>query len=158
MVQREREEVPVFQGCPVLSCKTSLWDRNFRILLTYFHPWTLNRQHESAEVPYVGNLVSMYADAEGGRDGELPWEVAYRKWIAGNVSCQYMVRKVSNFWRTFCARQAQGEEAAVHSDASDTPVKALEPKCVASMKQRRVAWKGCGGKSVAVLRKNSKVI
>ena len=132
MVQREREEVPVFQGCPVLSCKTSLWERNFRILLTYFHPWTLQRQHESAEVPYVANLVSMYIGTEGGMEGTSVWEAAYRKWVAGHVSCQYMVRKIYNFWRTFCARQGTSEEVAVHSDASDTPVKALGPQCNAT--------------------------
>jgi hypothetical protein len=58
MVYQESPRAPVFQGCSMLKTKKGDEERNARILLAYFRPWTLGEFTTSEHVPPVSRLRS----------------------------------------------------------------------------------------------------
>ena len=125
MVQRDIPLVPVFQDCPVVSSKPSLNEKNYRLVMTYFHPWTLQEDAACGKVPFVSNLAALYAPDH--KDEMSLWSTAYRRWVKGHILCRHVARIIRNFWRTFFIRHARGDEVPMASDVSDTPLEVSGP-------------------------------
>ena len=56
LVRNERPTVPSFCKAPMPDRKNGNEERNARIVMTYFHPFTLQTDVENPEVPHVSRL------------------------------------------------------------------------------------------------------
>lgn len=56
MVPLRRPVVPVFGGCPMPEHRAGNTERNARIILSYFRPWTLDGASAMAHVPHASAL------------------------------------------------------------------------------------------------------
>ena len=67
---------PQFKGCPLPKHTSDAGERNSRITMVYFHPWTLNTAfNDEQHVPLLSNL----------KKGFDTWEAALTYWLDGHV-------------------------------------------------------------------------
>ena len=95
---------PSFAHCPMPRRGVDEKDRNASILLTYFHPFTLNPDNADGDVPFLGNLC----------EAGLTWNESLLKWFDGRVACQETKRYVDNFLAV--TRTRPDDEAGERSD------------------------------------------
>ena len=88
LVRNERPTVPSFCKAPMPDRKNGNEERNARIVMTYFHPFTLQRDAENPEVPYVSRLR---------RQAET-WQEALLVWLEGNVLTHEARNTIQNFF------------------------------------------------------------
>ncbi len=79
-------------------------ERNAALIMSYFHPFTLNPDFGSEEVPFLGNLCA----------AGLSWQASLRHWFDGRVLCEETKRYVNNFLAVTRARPCDDEDG--HSD------------------------------------------
>ena len=88
LVRNERPTVPSFCKAPMPDRKNGNEERNARIVMTYFHPFTLQKDAENPEVPYVSRLR---------RQAET-WQEALLVWLEGNVLTHEARNTIQNFF------------------------------------------------------------
>ena len=81
-------------------------ERSARILMTYFHPFTLRPNDASNNVPHVCNL----------RQQHESWQDAVVDWFDGKVLCQEAKRYIDNFLCVTRARPGDAEDEDHNSD------------------------------------------
>lgn len=86
--RRLRPRAPHFKGCPLPKHAPGSTERNAKITMTYFHPWTLRDTIWSDE--YVPTLEQL-------RQGCDTWEAALSVWLDGNIISEESRRYVGNF-------------------------------------------------------------
>ena len=57
MVCRSHPVAPTFSGCPMPRGAAGSDEKNAKLLMTYFHPWTLIQTQHCEHVPYVERLL-----------------------------------------------------------------------------------------------------
>ena len=75
LVLNERPKVPSFCKAPMPDRKRHDQERNARIVMTYFHPWTLQEELHIFDVPHVSCLRRQHES----------WEQTLLVWLNGNV-------------------------------------------------------------------------
>ena len=75
LVRNERPLVPSFRHAPMPDRRSGNKDRNARIVMTYFHPFTLQKNVDLPDLPHASSL----------RRGEEGWGYALLKWLEGNI-------------------------------------------------------------------------
>ena len=110
-VRNRRPMQPSFVHCPMPRRGQDFAERHAALIMTYFHPFTLDPTRETEHVPYLGNLTR----------GHQTWEDAMTSWFDGRVLCEEARRYISNFLVVSRARPETGIEEEVRSDdqASD---------------------------------------
>ena len=85
-------------------------ERSARILLTYFHPWTLQSQNAVAHVPHVQELGQRNA-----------WASTCNEWLEGGILTEEMRRVITHFNSVTSLRPKSAEGVAGDSedDVSD---------------------------------------
>ena len=84
--RRKRPVVPCFgAGAPVPSQQAKSSERNCRIIMTHFHPWTMRKEDADAVVSHAAALKD--ADA---------WEASMVSWFRQGVASQMQQRFVYN--------------------------------------------------------------
>ena len=104
--RRPRPVDPSFIHCPMPRRGAGEQERNAAIILTYFHPFTLNQACATEHVPFLGHLCSVNGS----------WHQTLLHWLDGHILCEEARRHVSNFLVVSRARpdgDASGDE---HSD------------------------------------------
>ena len=81
--------VPVFEACPMPKHQSSQVERNARIVMTYFHPWTLNED--------VGRQFPDVPHARALRRGSVLWAEGLESWWEGGLLCDESRQYVCNF-------------------------------------------------------------
>ena len=109
--KNRRPKAPSFVGAPLPHHRPGEADRAAMIVMTYFRPWTLRKEDESAEVVYVGNM----------RPSGTSWQEALTEWCDGNVSCAETKRYLDNFLSVHRVRPQNDDLDDAHSSdmASD---------------------------------------
>ena len=79
-------------------------ERNAALILTYFHPFTLNVAAATDEVPFLGCLCK----------AGMSWHDTMLHWFNGHVGCGETKRYIDNFFAV--TRTRPEEEAAGNSD------------------------------------------
>eukprot|EP00959_Pyramimonas_sp_CCMP1952_P237706 4967242-Pyramimonas_sp.AAC.1 len=81
-------------------------ERSARVVMTYFHPWTLR--------PDVADQYVVFA---GGLRGEAPsWDAAIVEWLGGGVRAKEAARYVGNLLGVYRVRPRDAGEAEERSD------------------------------------------
>ena len=78
---------PSFAQCPMPRRGDGEQERTAALIMTYFHPWTLNEEVATPNVPYLGNLCSP----------GLSWHASMLQWFNGNVLSQETKRYIDKF-------------------------------------------------------------
>ena len=76
-----------FKGCPLPKHQGGSSERNAKITMLYFHPWTLQDAGSDEHVPRLENL----------KETAETWDAALRYWLDGRIISQESKRYVSNF-------------------------------------------------------------
>ena len=88
LVRNERPTVPSFCKAPMPDRKNGNEERNARIVMTYFHPFTLHQDFKNPDVPHVSCL----------RGEEETWEKSLLVWLEGNVLTHEARNIIQNFF------------------------------------------------------------
>ena len=88
LVRNERPKVPSFCKAPMPDRKNGNEERNARIVMTYFHPFTLQEDVKNPDVPHVSCL----------RREEESWEKSLMAWLDGNVLTHEARNAIQNFF------------------------------------------------------------
>ena len=105
VIQRNiRPKDPTFSACPMPRRGNDQEERNAALMLTYFHPFTLNAEVATDEVPFLGGLCK----------AGMSWHDTMLHWFNGRVSCGETKRYIDNFFAV--TRTRPEEEAAANSD------------------------------------------
>ena len=91
-------------------------NRNAAIILTYFHPFTLNPDMADEHVPFLGNLC---------QSGKT-WHESLLHWFDGHVLCAETKRYLDNFLAVTRARPEDEEEAHSDDELSDEEILAAQ--------------------------------
>ena len=83
--RRKRPIAPRFGGCPTPRHGPNTNERNAQIVLTYFHPWTLQEHSSDTDVPFAGKLRADFPS----------WQDALTWWLDGHILCEESKRYVS---------------------------------------------------------------
>ena len=81
-------------------------ERNAALIVTYLHPFTLNNDIATDEVPFLGNLCK----------AGMSWNDSMLHWFNGRVSCQETKRYVHN---SFAVTRTRPEEEAAENSVDD---------------------------------------
>ena len=128
-----RPVVPVFEGCPMPKQRAGNSERNARIMLAYFHPWTLEKNAEIPHVPHVAELLG----------GAGTWTEAFNAWLAGRILTQDAARTVTNFMCVSRLRPSDDhdETGGNSEDFMDDEELFLAPTDLAEALQTRIGGK-----------------
>ena len=89
-------------------------ERNAFLAMTYFHPWTLGREHASETVPHVADLAQ-------GRS----WSEAFENWLQFGQACKEQRQYLQNFLNVTRIRPGDlvedDSEEEVEHDADEAP-------------------------------------
>ena len=107
--RRRRPVAPTFWGSPLPRRGRSTADRNACIIMTYFHPWTLQESRHDDHIPYAGALR---------KDSET-WEGALRVWLDGNILCEESKRYIGNFMSVYRVRPGNDDDDAASENSAD---------------------------------------
>ena len=88
LVRNERPLVPSFCKAPMPNRNSGSEERNARIVMTYFHPFTMQKDIHIEDVPHVSAL-------RGEHEG---WEQALLTWLSGNVLTHEARNIIQNFF------------------------------------------------------------
>ncbi len=88
-------------------------ERSARIVLTYFHPWTLVQAWASQHVPHVAQL--------GGEERGL-WTQSCNAWLQGQILTEEVRRLVTNFASVTSVRPQERDVEAANSQGEDSDV------------------------------------
>ena len=88
LVRNERPKVPSFCKAPMPDRKNDNEERNARIVMTYFHPFTLQKDKENFDVPHVSKL----------RKQEETWQKSLLICLDGNVLTHETRNIIQNFF------------------------------------------------------------
>ena len=92
LVRNERPNIPSFCTASMPDRKNGKEERHTRIVMTYFHPFTLQQDLTNPDVPHVSRL----------RGEEETWEKSLLVWLEGNVFIHEVRNMIQNFF--FVAR------------------------------------------------------
>ena len=106
LVRRRRPVAPSFFGSPIPKAKPGEMERTARLIMSYFHPWTLRESDADEHVPFAGNLR---------KSGES-WDNALRTWLDGRVLTKESARHVGNFMSVYRVRPRDSTEEMQASD------------------------------------------
>ena len=110
VLQRNRRpRDPTFAGCPMPRRGADEQERNAALIMTYFHPFTLNPDLCSEHVPFLGNLCV------AGKS----WHESMRHWFDGRLLCEETKRYVNNFLAVTRTRPDEEEDARSEDKFSD---------------------------------------
>ena len=84
-------------------------ERNAALIMTYFHPFTLNPDLCSEHVPFLGNLCV------AGKS----WHDSLRHWFDGRLLCEETKRYVNNFLAVTRTRPEEEEDVRSEEQFSD---------------------------------------
>ena len=101
-------DVPFMHGCPMPGGFRRGADRSARILLAYFHPWTLASSCVVEHVPHVRDL--------GQRN---TWAMRCNEWLQGGILTEEMRRIVTNFASVTSLRPQEGAAGESEEEVSD---------------------------------------
>ena len=107
--RNKRPRDPSFQFCPMPRRGKGERERNAALIMTYFHPFTLNPEHADGDVPFLGNLCMP----------GLTWHDSMLRWFDGRVACQETKRYLHNFMSVTRARPEEHEEEHSEDQLSD---------------------------------------
>ena len=105
IARRDKPIAPVFHGCPMPRPTRTGDARTPRILMAYFHPWTLVREWAGDYVPHVTELC-----------GAGNWNDACTTWLHGHILTEEMRRVVTHFLSTTRVRPRDRDVEAAQSD------------------------------------------
>ena len=100
MRRRRRPKVPSFAGAPVPKHCKGEEERSATLVMTYFHPWTLQQQHGDDFVPWAGSL----------RRQDESWQDSLKGWLDGNVLCLEAAYLVNNFLCVYRVRPMDDDD------------------------------------------------
>ena len=111
LVRNRRPKDPSFMHCPMPRRGVDTEERNAAIVLTYFHPFTLDPDRADQHVPFIGHLCK----------GHPTWHAAMKSYFAGKVLCEESRRHLTNFLVVTRARPDMDASGEAGSDdlASD---------------------------------------
>ena len=95
---------PTFAHCPMPRRGADQQERNAALIMTYFHPFTLDPSASTDHVPFLGSLCKAGAT----------WHESLLRWFDGRVLSHESKRYVDNFLAVTRARP--DDEADEHSD------------------------------------------
>ena len=109
--RNRRPKAPTFFGAPLPRGCLGEAERSARIVMTYFHPWTLRQDFADKHVVFAGDL----------RGEAATWNAAMTAWLDGNVQTEESARYVGNFMSVYRVRpqDADGTEERSDEDVSD---------------------------------------
>ena len=107
--RNRRPRDPTFAQCPMPRRGPEHRDRNAAIIMTYFHPWSLNPHLAQHHIPFLGDLCT----------SGLTWHDALLGWFDGQVLCRETKRYVDNFLAVTRARAEEEKEGHSDDDFSD---------------------------------------
>jgi hypothetical protein len=99
-----RPRDPSFAHCPMPRHGKDQKDRNAAIVMTYFHPFTLNPEHADDNVPFLGSLCQ----------AGMTWHGSLLHWCDGRIPCQETKRYLDNLFAVTRARP--DDDVAENSD------------------------------------------
>ena len=79
--RNKRPKAPTFLGSPVPRGRRGESERSARLVMSYFHPWTLRQSEADDHVVFAGAL----------RGRERTWETALVSWLDGGVQTEEAV-------------------------------------------------------------------
>ena len=94
---------PSFAHCPMPRRGIDQKDRTAAIVMTYFHPFTLNPNMGDCDVPFLGHLCEA-----------SNWHDSLRNWCDGRVLCEESKRYLDNFFAV--TRSRPEDDATENSD------------------------------------------
>ncbi len=86
-VRNRRPLDPSFLYCPMPRRGEGQQERNAALIMSYFHPFTLNPAEGSEDVPYLGDLQGQHRT----------WHTAMLHWFDGRVLSEESTRYITNF-------------------------------------------------------------
>ena len=134
LVRRKIPVVPVMHGCPKPKGRRRFAERSARIVLTYFHPWTLLQAQACPHVPHVAHL--------GGRERGL-WTQSCNAWLQGQILTEEVRRLVTNFASVTSVRPQERDVEAGNSQEEVSDVEC----CVQEEDLEAVLETKTGGRS-----------
>ena len=87
LVRRRRPNDPTFLRCPMPRRGECEAERNAAIIMTYFHPFTLNPDWNTEDVPFLGQLCAIGNS----------WHGSMLRWFNGRVLSAESSRYIQNF-------------------------------------------------------------
>eukprot|EP00973_Karenia_brevis_P096047 12430375-Karenia_brevis.AAC.1 len=106
LVRNARPRNPSFHHAPMPKHHAMHAERNARLVMTYYHPYTLHEDVQIAGVPHVRDLLARCST----------WEEAMQAWIQGKVLCRESQRYIQNFFVVSQMRPKGDEEEGNNSD------------------------------------------
>jgi len=87
LVRKRRPDDPTFLRCPMPRRGECEMERNAALIMTYFHPFTLNPDWNTDDVPFLGQMC-----AHGNS-----WHSSMLYWFAGRILSEESKRYIQNF-------------------------------------------------------------
>ena len=109
IVRNHRPKDPTFAACPMPRNGTEEAERSAALILSYFHPWTLNPEAADTNVPFLGELC----------EAGMSWHDSLLHWFDGRVLCIETKRYVDNFLAVTRARPEDGADERSDESISD---------------------------------------
>ena len=104
--RRKRPADPSFIHCPMPRRGNDQQERNAAIVMTYFHPFTLNPAFATEHVPFLGNLCTIQGS----------WHESMLHWFNGRILTEESKRYVNNYLAVTRARPDEAEDVDANSD------------------------------------------
>ena len=87
LVRRNQPHDPTFLHCPMPRRGDGEHERNAALIMTYFHPFTLNPGWHEEHVPFLGRMC-----------GQLDsWHMSMMQWFDGRILSEESRRYIQNF-------------------------------------------------------------
>jgi len=100
---------PTFAACPMPRRGDDVKERNAALIMTYFHPFTLNPDLQDEFVPFLGALC------QAGKT----WDASMLHWFDGRVLCAETKKYLDNFLAVTRTRPNDDEELQSDDQFSD---------------------------------------
>jgi hypothetical protein len=101
-VRCKRPRDPSFVRCPMPRRGSDEVDRNASLVMTYFHPFTLNPDMSAELVPFLGRLCP----------ADKTWNDSFRFWLNGRILTSESNKYIHNFIVVTHVRPGDTEEEA----------------------------------------------
>ena len=88
LARRRRPNDPCFMRCPMPRRGEGEAERNAAIIMTYFHPFTLNPEWNTEDVPYLGQLCAVGNS----------WHCSMLRWFDGRILSAESCWCIQFFW------------------------------------------------------------
>jgi hypothetical protein len=107
--RNQRPRDPSFARCPMPKRGDDQKNRNAALIMTYFHPFTLNPTIGTEHVPFLGDLCA------AGKS----WHESLLAWFDGRVLCREAKLYIDNFLSMTRTRPTDDEEMHSEENFSD---------------------------------------